>query len=185
MNGVRTIAGVFLIIGWIAVVVGGLLSLGILFGLMATMRGNFNAFAMMGALTPLFMAIAASLSPFFLWAILRALIEIHDIQTKTYEMLHSARDIEYSLLMTMQEATGIYDAFDRASARSASAPSGPGVRDAVAPQAPRPPTGLAGAAARAVASTPTAPTGNAVPCQGCGWRNAPGRTICQQCGVSL
>jgi hypothetical protein len=34
----------------------------------------------MGSLTPLFMAVAASLSPFFLWAILRALIEIYDVQ---------------------------------------------------------------------------------------------------------
>jgi hypothetical protein len=80
MNGVRTVAGIFLIIGWIAVVVGGLLTLGILFSLMATMRGNLNALMLMGSLTPLFMAVAASLSPFFLWAILRALIEIYDVQ---------------------------------------------------------------------------------------------------------
>lgn len=184
MNGVRTVAGIFLIIGWIAVVVGGLLSLGILFGLLATMRGNFNALAMMGALTPLFMAIAASLSPFFLWAILRALIEIHEVQSKTYEMLHSARDIEYSSLMTMQEATGIYDASERAAARGASPPA-PAGRSAGAQPPPTARTGLAGAAVRAVAPTSAAPTGDAVPCQGCGWRSAPGRTTCQQCGVSL
>ena len=107
MNGVRTVAGIFLILGWIAVVVGGLLTLGILFSLLATMRGNFNALMLMGSLTPLFMAVAASLSPFFLWAILRALIEIYDVQS--------------ALLNTMQHA---------------SAPSVPGAVVTAAPVAP-------------------------------------------------
>ena len=172
----RTVAGIFLILGWIALVVGGLLSLGILFTLMSTMRGNVNALAMVGALTPLFMAIAASLSPFFLWAVLQALIEIYEAQRRTYEMLHSARDIEYSTLMTMQESTGIYDAFDRAAARGGTAPPGPAGRSAAVPPAPT---------SRTVPSVTSAPAAAVMYCHGCGWRNASDQKACQQCGVEL
>jgi len=178
MDGVRTVAGVFLIIGWIMLVIGGLAALAILGTIGSTAGGVF------GAMIPLGMALAASLSPFFLWAILRALIEIYEIQSKTYAMLQSARDIEYSSLMTMQEATGIYDALERASARPPSAPQGPGGRPSAAPSDPTR-GGLAAAAASAASSASARNSSEPVTCRGCNWRFAAGTQACPNCGVSL
>lgn len=78
MGGVRLVAGVFALLGWIAVVVGSLAAIGMFAALSSSMRPGSNMMSVAGAAMPLITTLLASLGPFFLWAILRVLIEIHD-----------------------------------------------------------------------------------------------------------
>src|SRR4051812_40096850 len=112
MGGVRTVAGIFLIIAWIMLVVGGLAGLAVLGTLGSTSGG------IAGAMIPLATAFAVSLSPFFLWAILQGLISIHEEVRRASRMLREMRDIEYAHYVTLQEATGVFDGFERASKRA-------------------------------------------------------------------
>lgn len=176
IDGVRTVAGIFLIIGWIMLVVGGLSALAILASIGSTTGGIF------GAMVPLGIAFGMSLSPFFLWAILRALIEIYEVQYVTQIRMFELLDISRTTmqfqrinLLTLQSATGIYDAADapRPQGRTAKArASGPG-------------GGGTGAAARDEAASTSRPTDESGSCPGCGWRNTAGERSCQQCGVTI
>jgi len=78
VGGVRFVAGVFALLGWIAVVVGSLAALGMFAALSSSMRPGSNMMSVAGAAMPLVTTLLASLGPFFLWAILKVLIEIHD-----------------------------------------------------------------------------------------------------------
>jgi len=79
MDSVRTLAGIFYTLGWIMVVVAGLLGLTMLlpalFALGRTGVGDF-----ISALTSVAALGVASLSPFFCAAVLEALVEIHALQ---------------------------------------------------------------------------------------------------------
>src|SRR4051794_34376646 len=90
MSGVRNVAGCFFVIGWIMLVVGGLAALAVL-GSIGSSSGGIA-----GALVPLSVALGASLSPFFLWAVLHALIEIHETQRGSHALLRDMFDIERS-----------------------------------------------------------------------------------------
>jgi hypothetical protein len=87
VGGVRFVTGVFLCMGWIAVIVGGLASLATFSTLSRSFGPNANAMAMATAAMPLITTLLASLGPFFLWAMLKVLIEIHDqVQAQSREL---------------------------------------------------------------------------------------------------
>ena len=76
MNGVRSVANAFAIIGWITLVVGGLVAMGALVALGQAAGSGLPG--LLSASLTLLIAILLSLGPFFLWALLKVLIEIHD-----------------------------------------------------------------------------------------------------------
>ncbi|GEM_PF-5083332 len=72
MGGVRFVAAIFGIIGWITLAIGALAFVGLLLEVGKSPLGLVSSFgALVGAL-------ALALGPLFLWAVLKALIEIQD-----------------------------------------------------------------------------------------------------------
>jgi hypothetical protein len=202
IHGVRSVAGCFFIIGWIMLVVGGLAALAVLGSIGNTPGG------IAGAMLPFGAALAASLSPFFLWAVLRALIASVDAQTDTADSMRSLLEVQRANLATLQEATGVTNVtlpavnIPQNTSQASTMPNGvcpscgwdnPSSRhtcnhcgsplnqgtEARAPSLPQPQSSTTPIA------TTRGPRDQSATCPGCGWRNSPGWSTCQQCGVAL
>jgi hypothetical protein len=74
VDGIRTLAAIFYALGWIVLCVAGLLGAGLLLSAIARGGGVGGFFE---PLTSVATLCAASLSPFFCWAVLEMLLEIH------------------------------------------------------------------------------------------------------------
>jgi hypothetical protein len=103
MNGVRLVAGIFFVIGWITLIVGGFLTLTILLTVLAAAAAlgvqGLNA-ALAASAGSLALVIALALGPFTVWAILHGLCELHAQGERALDLLDGLRRSSHSLSST-------------------------------------------------------------------------------------
>ena len=95
MNGVRLLARIFFFLAWAGLVLGvlGLLFMG---ATLSTAMRSPNAMVLI--VPPLVGLLFAALGPFFLWAVLNALCEIHDqIEIQTDRVVHTVNHMEFDV----------------------------------------------------------------------------------------
>jgi hypothetical protein len=154
VDGARTLATIFFVLGWLALGLAGLVGLGWMASIVLS-GGRGSLESLISALTTGLALIAASLTPFFCWAVLDLLLGLVDSQDELVRRTRRIADAMGATGLTTSPLTAVAGSTTR---RLLS----PVAQVVVPEQAPR-----------------------SIHCPNCGTPNPTWRTLCANCQATL